>query len=184
MADFDENCDIVNWTGLPVYQKSGTQGLQISFTSETSYVEPYSLSDFKDFARIDFDTDDNLLSLFLKASRIDIERYLQKSLGIRTITLSALRLPTNFYLPYGPVQSISTTGFTKVGDILKEGGTDIEVEYVSNASLVNDSIKTAIYMQSLNYYDNREKYSESGMQGVLIDDVKKILQPFRKVQFP
>ena len=38
MADFDENCDIINWTGLPVYQKSGTQGLQISFTSETSYV--------------------------------------------------------------------------------------------------------------------------------------------------
>ena len=182
MADFDQNSDILDWTGLPVYEKAGTKGLQISFTSESSYVEPFTLADFKDFARIDFDTDDNLIESFLTAARIDIERYLQKSLGVRTITLSALQLPKNFYLPYGPVQTISTTGFTKVGDILKEGGTDIELVYISNASLVNQAITNAIYRQALNYYENRNRFTQ--LQGTIIDEVKIALYPYKKIQFP
>lgn len=182
MADFDQNVDVINWTGLPVYEKAGTQGLQIQFTDESQYIEPYNLDDFKDYARIDFDTDDNLLTIFLKAARIDIERYLGKSLGIRTIALTALKLPKNYVLPYGPVQSITTTGYTKVGDILKEGGTDVVIEYVSNANLVNDSITKAIYTQALHYYESRNKFSQ--LQGTVVDEVKISLYSFKKIQFP
>jgi hypothetical protein len=182
MADFDQNVDVINWTGLPVYEKVGTQGLQITFTSEVGYVEPYDLTDFKDYARIDFDTDDNLLTIFLKAARIDVERYLQKSLGIRTISLTALKLPKNYVLPYGPVESVSTTGYTKVGDILKEGGTDVVIEYVTNASLVNDSITKAIYAQALHYYEYRDKFSK--LQGTVVDEVKMCLYSFKRLQFP
>lgn len=181
MANFDQNCDQINWTGLPVYERSATQGLQITYDPDLD-AEPYDADEFKLFARIDFDTDDNLIDLFLKAARIDIERYLQKSLGVRTITLTAINLPKNFRLPWGPVESVSTTGFTAVGDILKEGGKDIEVEYVSNASLVNDTIKTAIYRQALNYYENRDRFSQ--LQGVIIDEVKLALYPFKNVVFP
>jgi len=182
MADYYLNSDFTDSTGLPVYEKAGTQGLQVSFVSETDYIEPWTLSEFKEFARIDFDTDDNLLTLFLKSARIDIEQYLQKSLGIRTILLSALKLPKNFNLPFGPVASISTTGFTKVGDILKEGGEDLEVTYVTNASQCNETIRMAIYRQALNYYENRDRFSQ--LQGTILDEVKLALYGFKRIQFP
>jgi hypothetical protein len=182
MAHYDQNIDSLNSTGLPIYEKAGTQGLQVTFTSESGYVEPYDLDDFKDYARIDFDTDDNLLAIFLKAARVDVERYLQKSLGIRTISLTALKLPKNYVLPYGPVQSVSTTGYTNVGDILKEGGIDVVIEYISNASLVNDSITKSIYAQALHYYEYRNKFSQ--LQGTIVDEVKMCLYSFKKIQFP
>lgn len=184
--DYFNNSDILDDTfGLPRYQTYPVlSGLQYTFTDESEYVEPWDLEEFKDHAYIDADTDDNLLSLYLKSARIDVENYLQRSLGVRTITLLAMRLPKNYKLPWGPVESVSTTGFTLFGDILKEGGEEVTVEYVTNDSLVNDSIRQAIYKQAFNYYENRDKYKDPKFAGGLIDEVKMILAPYRRVKFP
>lgn len=182
MADFDKNCDQIygDWN-LPRYNTYPTiSGLQVNFIDESDYVEPVTLEEFKDHAYIDADTDDNLLDLYLKAARIDVENYLQRSLGIRTIQLLAQRLPKNYRLPWSPVESIEGTDFTLFGDILKEGGTDVTIEYVTNASLVNDSIKQAIYKQAFSYYENRD-----ANQGIELESVvKMILSKYRRVQFP
>lgn len=178
--DFDKNFDQIfgDWN-LPRYDTYPVlSGLQYSFTDELEYVEPYSLEEFKDHAYIDADTDDNLLQLYLKAARIDVENYLQKSLGVRTITLLAQRLPKNYRLPWGPVESIATADFTLFGDILLEGGENVTIEYTTNASLVNDSIKQAIYKRAFDYYENR------GSAGPMPDIVKLILAPYRSVKFP
>ena len=180
MAEFNKNCDQIygDWN-LPRYDTYPVvSGLQYRFKSEINYIEPVTLQDFKDHAYIDTDTDDNLLALYLKAARIDVENYLQKSLGIRTITLLAQRLPKNYRLPWGPVESIEGTDFTLFGDILKEGGTNVTIEYTTNASLVNDSIKQAIYKRAFDYYENR------GSAGPMPDIVKLILNPYRRVVFP
>lgn len=176
--DYYRNADYCEF-GLPRYDcNPSTSGLQYSFTDESEYDEPVTIEDFKNHAYIDADTDDNLLELYLKAARIDVENYLQQSLGIRTITLLALRLPKNYRLPWGPVESIDTAGYTLFGDILKEGGTDVEIEYTTNASLVNDSIRQAIYKRGFDYYENR------GSAGPMPDIVKMILNPYRRVVFP
>ncbi len=185
--DFFNNSDLIdgNNPSLPKYDTyPAISGLQYSFTDETNYVEPYALDEFKDHAYIDANTDDNLIGIYLKAARIDVENHLQKSLGIRTITLLAQRLPKNYRLPWGPVQSITTAGFTLFGDIVKEGGEDVTLEYTTNASLVNDSIKQAIYKQAFSYYENRDKYSRPKFASGLIDEVKMILNPYRRVVFP
>ena len=57
MAGYEYNEDMLGDI-LPVYEYLGATGLQVTFTSEASYVEPYNVEDFKDYARIDFDTDD------------------------------------------------------------------------------------------------------------------------------
>jgi hypothetical protein len=177
--DFDKNIDQLYEWGLPRYDTYPVlKGLQYSFTDESEYVEPVTVEEFKDHAYIDADTDDNLLELYLKAARINVENYLQKSLGIRTITLLAQRLPKDYRLPWGPVETVSTSGFTLFGDILIEGGENVTVEYVTNASLVNDSIKTAIYKRAFDYYENR------GSSGPMPDIVKMILNPYRRVVFP
>jgi len=179
MAGYEYNEDMLGDI-LPVYEYQGATGVQVTFTSEASYVEPYDLEDFKDYARIDFDTDDNLIALFLKSARQNIEQYLQKSLGVRTINLIALHLPKNYKLPYGPIQSISTAGYTLFGDLLKEGGKDINITYVTNASLVNDAIEQAIYRQAYHYYEHRE----DEMKPDLVSEVKLLVNPYRRIVFP
>ena len=175
--DFDKNIDQLCNPLFPIYTRDRVTGLQVTIADESQYVEPWSLDDFKDHAKIDFSTDDNLLPLYLKASTIDVENYLQKSLGVRTYNLLALYLPKNFKLPFGPVQEILTEGYTLFGDILKEGGKDITIQYVTNASLVNDSIKQAIYKQAFNYYENRDSNGLVQLDNV----VKKILDPYRVI---
>ena len=174
MADFDKNCDQLN-SLFPVYERSRVSGLQLTIINESEYVDPWDLDDFKDHAKIDFATDDNLLELYLKAATIDVEQYLQRSLGVRTFNLLALTLPKNYRLPFGPVAEIFTAGFTLFGDILKEGGKDVNIEYSTNASLVNDSIIEAIYKQAFNYYENRDSSTDMPLDNI----VKKILRPYR-----
>lgn len=179
MAEFDKNCDQLT-SIYPVYERSSVSGLQLSILSESDYVEPWNLEEFKDHAKIDFATDDNLLNLYLKSARIDVEQYLQRSLGIRSIRLIALRLPKNYRLPFGPVEEITTSGYTLFGDIVKEGGEEVTIDYTTNESLVNDSIKQAIYKQAFNYYENRDSNQPVEMDSI----VKKILSPYRLIQFP
>jgi hypothetical protein len=176
MADFDKNCDHLNAL-FPVYERDRVSGLQVTIISEAYYVEPYDLDDFKDHAKIDFATDDNLLNLYLKAARIDVEQYLQRSLGVRTINLLALHLPKNYRLPFGPVASITTSGFTLFGDIIKEDGKDVNIEYITSDTLVNDSIIQSIYKQAFNYYENRDSNQPVELQSI----VKAILAPYRSI---
>jgi len=178
MADYEKNIDQLSEFLLPSYQNSNrASGLDVSFVDESEYVEPYSLDEFKDHAQIDFATDDNLLELYLKAARIDVENYLQKSLGIRTVNLLALTLPKNYRLPFGPVDSISTIGFSNFGDLLVEGGENINIEYVTKVTLVNDSIKQSIYKQAYNYYENRNSNEPTQMDSI----VKVILNPYKSI---
>lgn len=176
--DYYKNADYCEF-GLPSYNCSpAVSGLQVNFINEDDYEEPVTMEGFKDHSYIDTETDDNLLELYLKAARIDVENYLQRSLGIRTIQLLAQRLPDNYKLPWGPVESVDTADYTLFGDILKEGGLDVNIEYTTNASLVNSSIKQAIYKRAFDYYENR------GSAGPMPDIVKIILNPYRRVVFP
>ena len=160
-------------------------GLQVKFIDESDYIDPYDIEDFKDFARIDYDTDDALLNTLLKSATTEIERYLQKSLGIRTIRLTAINLPKDYVLPYGPVSEILTDGFTHVGDIMKEGGEDITVDYLTDASIVNATVIHAIYRQAYSAYENREKYLDGNREiGMIVNEVKMMLQPYKRMIFP
>jgi hypothetical protein len=179
MAGYEYNEDMLGDI-LPVYEYQGATGVQVTFTSESNYFEPFGVEDFKDYARIDYDTDDNLILLFLKSARQNIEQYLQKSLGVRTVRLLALHLPKNYKLPYGPINSITTAGYTLFGDLLKEGGKDIDITYVTNSSLVNDAIKQAIYRQAYHYYEHRE----DEMKPDLVSEVKLLVNPYKRIVFP
>jgi hypothetical protein len=92
----------------------------------------------------------------------------------------ALHLPKNYKLPYGPIQSITTPGYTLFGDLLKEGGKDINITYVTNSSLVNDAIKQAIYRQAYHYYE----YREDAVKPDLVSEVKLLVNPYKRIVFP
>ena len=134
------------------------------------------VEEFKDHGYIDCDTDNNLIAMYLTAARIDVENYLQKSLGARTVQIKAISLSDNFMLPWGPVDE-AITDHELFGDILRKGGRDITVAYTTNATLVNDSIKNAIYKHAFNYYENRDSNQSAELDSV----TKKILSPYRRV---
>lgn len=177
MADFYKNCDKICDGHYGHLIASGVQYQIIEDLEE----EPVILDFFKQHARIDFDTDDTLCEIYIKAARQALEQWSQLSFGVKTIGLTALSLPTNYKLMFGKVDSIDTTGFTNKGDILKEGGTDIDIEYTT-LDWIDDAIRIAICRYAAGLYIFRENVVESkyNYQG-LMDEAQRMLNPYRNI---
>lgn len=178
MADFYMNSDKLCAYGFRSHLiASGVQYSTITDLTE----EPVTLDFFKAHCRIDFETDDTLAAVYLKSARQALEQWSQLSFGVKTIGLTALSLPINYRLMYGKVDTVDTTGFTNKGDILKEGGTDIDIEFTT-LDWIDDAIRIAICRYAAGLYINREnvtdtKYSAQALQ----DEAKTMLQPYRNI---
>lgn len=122
--------------------------------------EPVTVDFFKQYARIDFDTDDSLIVSYLKSARQELEQFSQLSFGVKTIILKALYLPKNYKLMFGYVNTITTAGYTNLGDIFIEGGKDIDIEYTT-LGVLNDTIKIAICRYAAGLYVFRENLIET-----------------------
>lgn len=162
------------------YHKLSASGIQYSVIEDLEE-EPVTLDFFKAHARLDFDNDDTLCEVYLKAARQELEQWSQLSFGVKTIGLTALSLPNNYKLMFGKVDTIVTANFTNKGDILKEGGTDIDIEYTTIGT-INDAIRIAICRYAAGLYINREtvtetKYSAQSLQ----DEAKVMLNPYRNI---
>jgi hypothetical protein len=179
--DYDQNVDLLALSRVPLKLK----GIFYSFTDESEYIEPVTLDDFKEYAGIDWQIDDFTAGRLLKSARVHSEKYLKKSLGKRTVLFKALECFENYPLSWVPVDEVVTTGFTVFGDLLVEGGKNIEVEFITNDSLVSDDIREAIMMKAMDSFNNRERvlsrYRETGQ---MVDRWKDLLNPYRKIMFP
>ena len=143
--------------------------------------EPVDTDFFKAHARIDFDTDDSLVNSYLKSARQELEQWSQLSFGVKTIRLRALELPKNYKLMFGRVDTVTTANYTNVGDILIEGGTDIDVEYTTLGT-INEAIKIAICRYAAGLYINREDTVESKFAGTQkINEAKEMLRPYMNI---
>lgn len=178
MADFFKNSDKICADGHGRHLiASGVQYRIIEDLVE----EPVTLDFFKAHCRLDFDNDNTLCEVYIKAARQHLEKWSQLSFGVKTIGLTALSLPKNYRLMFGKVDSVTTPEFTNKGDILKEGGTDIDIEFTT-LDWIDDVIKVAICRYAAGLYINREtvtetKYSAQSLQ----DEAKAMLQPYRNL---
>lgn len=176
MANYHKNSDYYECTADdPVLY-----GLQYRVITDLA-VEPVSLDFFKSHARIDFDTDDTLCEVYIQAARIELEQWSQLSFGAKTIGLTALYLPKNYRLVHGPVDEVTTSGFTNVGDILREGGKDIDIEFTTlNTYFNNDMVKVAIARYAAGLYVSRENIVDTEFASqARQDEAKKMLDPIR-----
>lgn len=177
MAGFEYNSDYYecDTTNDPVLY--GLQYLTVTDLLE----EPVTLEFFKQHARIDFDTDDTLCEVYIQAARIELEQWSQLSFGVKTIGLTALYLPKNYRLVHGPVDSVITSGFTNVGDILKEGGNDIDIEFTTlDTYFDNNMVKVAIARYAAGLYVSRENVVDTQFASQTSqDEAKKMLDPIR-----
>lgn len=156
MAGFEFNSDYYGNEAGFVGELPSLSGIQYSVVTDL-VAEPVNLSDFKQWARIDWNTDDALLSSILKEARQKLEDFTEKSFGAKTMKITALNLPKDYRLMYGPVASITTIGFEAVGDILKGGPySDVAIEYTTAWPNLPETIKIAIFMHAAGKYINRE----------------------------
>lgn len=156
--------------------------------------EPVTVIDFKLHARIDFNTDDALVAKYLKAAREYLEKWSQLSFGVKTIRMTAHRLPNRYKLMHGPYTAINDPDRTLTGakgDILVQGGTDIDVELTSGWGVpgLPEAIKVAICKYAAGLYAIRENYIYS-VNGVphepteVMDEAQKIIRPWANVTWP
>lgn len=177
MANFYKNSDYLTCNS---YNQRIANGVQYTVLTDLA-AEPVTLEFLKQHLRLDFDTDDNLVSTYLIAARQELEQWSQLSFGVKTIGLTALELPDNYRLMFGKVDEVTTAGYTNVGDILKEGGTDIDIEFTTIGT-INDAIRVAICRYAAGLYIFREnvvetKYSTEGLK----DQAKMMLNPYRNI---
>lgn len=152
--DFYKNIDHFCQNDTGYADRRTARGVHYSVV-EDLVVEPVDLEFFKDHARIDFDTDDTLSESYITASRQELEQWGQISFGEKTMRLMALELPDNYRLMFGPVDSIITDGHSNFGDILTEGGTNVDIEFLTKG-VINDTIRIAICMLAAARYAIRE----------------------------
>ena len=200
MADYHLNsdyfgCDTISSRGLgriggPL---SAVEGVEYSVISDLSQ-EPVTLSEFKFHCRIDFAVDDNLLALYLKAAREYLEQWSQLSFGVKTIRFTAIRIPDRYKLMFGPYTAVTDpdrTLFGAKGDILMQGGTDIDIELTSGwpNDELPEAIKVAICRYAAGLYAVRENliYSVNGVPhepSEVMDEAQKMLNPWRNITWP
>ena len=173
---FEYDCD--DPQSLPVRP---VDGIQYRIVTDLA-TEPVTIEEFKQHARIDFDTDDNLIEDYIKAARQELEQYSQLSFGNKTIKLMALRLPKNYRLMYGPVSAItSPTGLTLFGDIVKDGnGEDVEITYTTSwTGGLPLPIKVAICQHAAGLYINRENVLTGLNPSTLMDQARRSLDKYK-----
>lgn len=131
--------------------------------------EPVTLQEFKEHARIDHNVDDNLIAYYLKSAREYLEDKSQLSFGVKTIRFTAIRVYDRYKLMHGPYTAINDpdrTLFGADGDILMQGGAEVDVELTSGwpNDILPDNFKVAIMRVAASYYMNREsnQYDANG----------------------
>ena len=82
---------------------------------------------------------------------------------------------------FGKVDAVTTINYTNKGDILKEGGTDIYIEFTTK-DWIDDCIKIAICRYAAGLYINRETVTNTQFSAQsLQDEAKTMLQPYRNL---
>lgn len=185
MADFYKNCDKIRPDNGYSYEPS-ISGIQYHVMTDLAE-EPVDVAFFKQHAHIDFNTDDALVASYLKSARQYLEKWGQLSFGEKEMKLTALRLPANYKLMYGPVDNIN--GYENIGDTMLNGVLrNVAIEFTTKWDPLPESIKIAICKRAAGDYLIRENYivSDRGTvqdPGEYYDEAKKLLAPYRNVTF-
>jgi uncharacterized phiE125 gp8 family phage protein len=180
-------------------QNGSFTGYSVEVADILPLVEPVTLEEAKEYARIDGTVEDALITSLIKVARLHCESYSGKAFVRKTITVSSFSFPYNFQLPYGILES--ENDITKVVTI-DEAGTETALEYRVNVGLypkINilsggqsykfqivyesgfttapDDVKLAIKMLVNTLYERREDFSDlAAIPSPL--GVKALLSPY------
>lgn len=160
--------------------------------NDDAITEPVTLTEAKDFCKIDISNDDNLIVSLITAARQMCEAYTNIGFVEHSIVANINNMNGNILLPYGPIIDITQitdddNNVLTVDDDYTLRGNDFKrlqypewdnltVEYIGGYGTLPEILKTGLLNAIYFLYDNRS-------QGT--DDIgpiaKMILKPYRRV---
>jgi hypothetical protein len=178
-----------------------TQGIYNSVVVERTVTEPVTLTEAKDWAKIDFTDDDALITLMITAARQDIENYCGVKLVDSSVTayLNVKCADDEFFQFPSAIRgmvdesSIVINRLTKGSDdVLQVLDTDYylsnglslngtgkyRIEYDIVAANIPETLKEAIKMLVAYRYDNRGDQKE---QKAMPDDVESKIMKYQQI---
>jgi hypothetical protein len=133
--------------------------------------EPVTLTEAKNFCKIDISTDDDLINILITAARQMCEAYTGVGFVEHDIVAVLNNSNGDIYIPYGPMIAINSvvndqgttlvldTDYTIGGNEFKRLRTphanNITIDYTTGYTTLPDVLKTAVLNQVYYLYDNR-----------------------------
>jgi uncharacterized phiE125 gp8 family phage protein len=180
---------------------SSFTGYSVQFEDEIPAIEPISLTEAKEYARIDSTFEDTLISSLIKVARLNCEAFMGKAIIRKTVTVESFTFPYQWQLPYGPL--ISATDVTKVVNI-DQNNVETALQYQLNVGLfpkiaitsgpqsfkfkmvytagfknVPEDIKLAVKMMVNTMYERREDVIIGTIVAEMPLGVKALLMPYK-----
>jgi hypothetical protein len=155
--------------------------------------EIVTVSDAKNFIRVDTSDDDTLIATIIEQARIVCENYISSDIVSKNRTYYLEHANDRFEIPFSPIDSISSvtvegsaatyTSYGANDEILslsKLAAKDIEITYITTG-INNSLLKQAILQLVSTLYDNRSDITV--MQGIsfveIPTDVKTLLSSMK-----
>ena len=149
---------------------------------EDSTILPIELTTVKNFLKVDFDEDDELIKKMIKTAIIQCETNINKSISKKTFVYSIYEIKNNsLILPYSPINSIESIKIIylnqtqsilsdneyfldSVGGILNFKNRPsnfyrIDIEYKAGLTSLNDELIQGLLMHIARMYEDRSGYS-------------------------
>ena len=162
--------------------------------------EPVTLAEAKDYARIDGNSEDTLITSLIKVARLHCESYMGKAIIRKTVTIESFGFPYQWQIPYGPLvaagdvtkvvtldQNNAETAlnyqlnvglFPKINIIGGAQSYKFKMVYTAGFTTVPEDIKLAVKMMVNTLYERREDFSD--LQAIPSPlGVKALLMPYK-----
>ncbi|CAB4148544.1 Phage conserved hypothetical protein [uncultured Caudovirales phage] len=143
--------------------------------------EPVTLTEAKNFCKIDISTDDDLINVLITAARQMCEAYTGVGFVEHDVVAVLNNSNGDIYIPYGPmIEIISveddagrvlvldldyTIGGNEFKRLRTPQGNNITIDYITGYTTLPEALKTALLNQVYYLYDNRS---------VGVDDISPI----------
>jgi hypothetical protein len=154
--------------------------------------EIVTVSDLKNYARIDTDADDTLIGNMITQARIWCENYISRDIVAKNRTYYLDSTQGIFDLPFAPVASISSVTVKGEAETYEVLGLDnetleldngyaerVKVTYVTTG-LDDGLLQQAILQLATTYYDNRAEFVEGAISEIPTG-VKSVLSSYKSM---
>jgi uncharacterized phiE125 gp8 family phage protein len=144
--------------------------LDVQFDDQ-NITEPVTLTEAKNFCKIDISTDDDLINILITAARQMCEAYTGVGFVEHNVLAVLNNMNGDIYIPYGPMIAINSVendsdtvlvldlDYTLGGNEFKRLRTplanNITIDYSTGYTTLPEALKTALLNQVYYLYDNR-----------------------------